>query len=204
MKAIYGDQRQALLYAYLAGIIDGEGTIRINKTRLSKYPNWQDKYSAHISVGMSSKKVIDLLVKNFKARMRIERAGVPNRKTIYRWGTSGNKAVPKILKKILPYLIAKKKHAELVIEFCEGYKKGIDSIRPCRKCKQDKIISGYGLCHTCYMQERRKNTLERYKRNYRRPQFLPIKELQRREELYQRVRKLNAVGAAAETEQEHA
>ena len=114
------NQREATLYAYLAGIIDGEGTIRIARTN-PKHSNWNIKYSGAISIGMIDKKVIQLFVKLFGAKMRIE--CVPNRKPIYRWGTSGNNVVPEILKTILPYLIVKRKQAELVIKFCENCQK---------------------------------------------------------------------------------
>src|SRR3990167_1487725 len=108
------NQRQAVLFSYLAGIIDGEGTIRIGCARHKK---WNIRYSAAMSVGMTNEEIIDLLVKCFGSKKRIER--VPNRKLIYRWGTSGNKTIPTILKQFLPYLIVKKKQAELVIRFCE-------------------------------------------------------------------------------------
>jgi len=116
MKNIQDNQREATLYSYLAGIIDGEGTIRINRTK-PRNSNWNLKYSGAISVGMTDKKVIQLLVKVFGAKMRIE--CVPDRKLLYRWGTSGNQKLPIILKPLLPYLIVKRKQAELVIKFCE-------------------------------------------------------------------------------------
>ena len=120
MKNIQDNQREATLYAYLAGIIDGEGTIRIARTK-SDNPNWSLKYSGAISIGMTDKKVIQLFVKTFGAKMRIE--CVSNRKLIYRWGTSGNQKVPIILKPLLPYLRVKKKQAELVIRYCENCQK---------------------------------------------------------------------------------
>lgn len=113
------NQRQATLYAYLAGIIDGEGTIRIARNKLKSKPHWNYTYSAHISVGMSNKEVLELFQKTFGYKISVRKECVPNRKTMYRWGTSGNNTTPKILKELLPYLIVKKKNAELVIEFCE-------------------------------------------------------------------------------------
>ena len=111
------NQRQAVLYAYLAGIIDGEGTIRIGR---ANHIRWNTRYSAAISVGITNEKIIDLLVKCFGSKKRIER--IPSRKIMYRWGTSGNKVVPQILKKLLPYLQVKKEQAKLVIRFCENSK----------------------------------------------------------------------------------
>lgn len=203
-KAIYDNPRQAILYAYLAGIIDGEGTIRIGKGQ-PKEKHQQTKYYASISIGMSGKKVIELVAKEFGSKMRIYKECVSNRKIIYRWGTSGNKVVPQILNKIMPYLIEKKKQAELVKEFCEEkhWREKIDKKRKCRKCGKKKNIQGYGLCINCYMFCRRHH-ITKYKRNHNPIRFIPIWELQRRKELYLKVRELNAVGAAAETNQEHA
>ena len=189
------NQRQTALYAYLAGIIDGEGTIRVNRTTHRHYVGQDYQYDAAISVGMTNRNVIEILSKYLGAKMYIER--VPeNRKQIYRWVVSGNRIIPKILKKILPYLIVKKKQAELVLMFCEGYKRGIDKVRKCRKCGEQKKIQAYGLCGKCDMFERRHHTLDQFKNNFRQSKFLPIQELQRREELYLKVKKLNAVGSS--------
>ncbi len=147
------NQGQAVLLAYLAGIIDGEGTIRIGRNQPSN-KKWNLKYYASISVGMVLKEIPEMFAQEFGANVRIER--VPEKRPIYRWGTSGNKTVPRILKQLLPYLRVKKVQAIEVIKFCE-----------------EQMIG--------------------FKRN----NGLPIQELRRRERSYQKVRKLNAVGAAA-------
>jgi hypothetical protein len=156
------NQRQATLYAYLAGIIDGEGTIRIGATKPnSKNPLWNIRYYAAISVGMSEKKVIEKFEQTFGTNTNMYVECIPNRKTMYRWGTSGTQNMIDIIKKLLPYLIAKREQAKLVLKFCEN-----------------KKVDGF-----------------------RRNKGLPKKELQRREEIYLKVKKLNAVGAAATTKQ---
>ena len=161
MSKSQDNQREAVLLSYLAGIMDGEGTIRIGATKPSeKNKHWNTKYYASVSMGNTSKEVVKMFVDKFGSKVREE--CVPNRKKMYRWGTSGNIVVPKILKQLLPYLVIKKKQAELVIMFCET-----------RKVK-----------------------------GFRRNEKLPISELQRREEFYWKVKKLNAVGAPATTKQE--
>ena len=201
MKAIKDNQMQAILYSYLAGLFDGEGTIRINAGRnIKSYTN--TRYSPAISIGMSDEKVIKLISKTFKGKVNINRECVLNRKTMYRWGTSGRNRVSEILKILLPYLKVKKPQALLVIKFCERGKWKRKKNTNCLKCKDKKIIQGYGLCQNCYMQERRANRLNEWKQN-KQIKTLPIKELQWREELYKKVKKLNAIGAAATTKQEH-
>ena len=113
------NQRQAILYAYLAGIIDGEWTIRITHERLKKNPNWNFRYNGAISVGMTNREIVELFRSIFTPNANIHIECVPNRKLMYRWGTSGSNIVPQILKCLLPYLRVKKQQAELVIELCE-------------------------------------------------------------------------------------
>lgn len=199
MKAIKDNQRQAILYSYLAGLFDGEGTIRINAGKnIKSYTNI--RYSPAIAIGMSDEKVMKLISKTFGGK--IHKECVLNRKTMYRWGTSGRKKVLKIVKTLLPYLKVKKPQALLIIKFCERGKWKRQKKTICLKCKEKKEIQGYGLCRNCYMQERRHNTIKKWKQN-KQVKTLPIKEIQWREELYKKVKKLNASGAAATTEQEH-
>lgn len=155
---VQGNPRQAVLYAYLAGIIDGEGTIRIDKTDYSQKRMRSPQYLAQICIGMNDKQVLDLLKETFGGgNVREER--VPDRRSVWRWAATGRFRVPPILRMLLPYLKTKRRHAEIVIDFCENW------VRP--------YVSRNGVD----------------------PQ-----ELQRREEAYLKVRKLNAVGAAATTE----
>jgi hypothetical protein len=121
---------------------------------------------------------------------------------MYRWGTSGSKVVPEILEKLLPYLIVKKENAELVLEFCKGKARVCGhKEKKCRKCGEVKEKQGYGLCHKCYAQEYRHKTLSKWKKDFSKNNHLSEKEIQWREELYWKVKKLNAVGAAATTNQ---
>ena len=188
------NQREAFLYSYLAGIIDGEGTIRIGLSNKDSRGNVQKCFYASISVGMTDYKVIKLLSDTFGSSVRKE--SVLNRKLMFRWGTSGNKVVPKIIEKIIPYLIVKKEQAELVIKFCETFKDKQRNIK-CSECGKIKKIQGRGLCGNCYM--------KRIRHNLEMPNVfstagrITINELQHREELYLKVRKLNAVGALATT-----
>jgi hypothetical protein len=187
---------QAVLYSYLAGIIDGEGTIRIGFSNKDSRGNPTKFYYASISVGMTDYKVIKLLADTFGSNVREER--VLGRKLMYRWGTSGNKIVPKILEKIIPYLIVKKRQAELVMEFCRTFQdEELPRERECLECGKIKHIQGHGLCNACYARRiRHKSEMPSI---FIRGGRVTTKEIQRREDFYWKVRKLNAVGAAATT-----
>jgi len=194
-KTVKGNQRQAVLYAYFAGLFDGEGTIRINKVSTIK-DCLNPRYAPAISIGMSDEKIMNLFAETFGGKLRIE--CVLNRKVMYRWGTSGRKIVPQVIRKLLPYLQVKKEQANLVIDFCEKGKWRREKKTKCLKCKNNSLITAYGLCMNCSMQERRANTLDKWKKN-KQIKSLPIQELQWRERIFQKVKKLNAVGAAATT-----
>lgn len=118
------NQRQAFLYAYLAGIIDGEGTIRIEKSiRCKNHPNWKVGHCAAISVGNTCKELIVLLNKTFTPNCKLRKESIlPSGKPYYRWATSGTFQVKKILNLLSPFLFIKKQQANLVLEFCNNKK----------------------------------------------------------------------------------
>jgi hypothetical protein len=157
--SMQGNPRETTL-AYIAGIIDGEGTIRIHKMKPYKKNKQKNfSYAAGIGVGMVEKRVPSMLHDIFGGSLLKE--CVPGKRPIWRWQVSGRLSVYKILEEIAPYLILKQEHAYAVMEFCEDW-------------------------HTPYSRQ----------------QGLSSQELQRREDAYQRLRKLNAVGVLATTKQE--
>jgi hypothetical protein len=187
------NQRQAFLYSYLAGIFDGEGTIGIARHKQTDMVSY--KYTAYISIGMSSAPILKLISKTFGGNVTKESV-LPNRKQIYRWKRSSFLMI-EVVDKLLPFLIEKREQAILVRAFVEGYERNLEGKRQCRKCKKQKQIRGYGLCGACYMRMRRHSKLDNFIKNYRLSKFVPLEELRRRERLYIKCKTLNAVGAAA-------
>lgn len=96
--------------AYIAGIVDGEGSITINITRC--------RWSPLISVINTYEELIDWLVPCFHTNKLPLKSPKGNRKryVINVWKTWD---VIAILEQIMPYLIVKKRSAELVLEFCK-------------------------------------------------------------------------------------
>lgn len=95
---------------YMAGIIDGEGSVGINKHRtgnpLSK-----------VQVGSADKALIDWIHRRWPGTLSSTVHNNSNR-TQYRWTLAGYKATA-FLKSILPYLVLKQDRAQLVIAFNE-------------------------------------------------------------------------------------
>lgn len=108
--------------AYLAGIIDGEGSIYIgnfssNKVTGAKY------YQTNIEVTNTDKNLIDWLVNIFGGRSyAYTKSQTPknSRKPVYRWIASGER-VTHLCEIMMPYLVCKKRQAEIMIKMRKTY-----------------------------------------------------------------------------------
>lgn len=148
------NQKQAVLVAYLSGIIDGEGWIIVRKNR------GRGQFYFEVGVGMVSKHIIELLQETFGGNVYEER--VPNRRSIWRWKTLNQPNILACLLQVRPYLRVKHEQADVLIQEI--------TLRLARTANHSLKLSD--------------------------------EELQRREDFYLRVKKLNAVGAAATTNRE--
>lgn len=96
--------------AYIAGIMDGEGTV----TLIRQHSN--ENYSPEVSVANTSIKLLQWLKSNVgggtivRKKMRSER-----HKQAYTWKLRDNKAL-QLLREINRYLILRKPHAELILK----------------------------------------------------------------------------------------
>lgn len=100
--------------AYLAGIIDGEGSIGFEHLApRAKRP--KSYYVCRLTVINTNKDIIDRLKQTFKGTSDI-RKPIKNRKVCYRWYVLGND-LEIAIKSLLPYLCIKRKQAELVLEY---------------------------------------------------------------------------------------
>lgn len=162
---MYGNQRQAVLWAYFAGLIDGEGSFVIQKTSVEKIAKSSrsktPKYLAYFSIGMVDREPLEMIIKLIGCG-KVYEERVPNRRSIWRIRFGGRLKLIPFIENLLPYLIVKKQQAETVLDFCKNW-----------------FTPG---------QDGRGSRLR-----------VPDYELQRREEAYLKMRKLNAVGAAATT-----
>jgi len=105
--------------AYLAGVIDGEGSITINKGS-------RGLLRPRIDICSTSKEFLEYLLSIMRKHgidtgYFMQERNVPkNHKRAYHliWDTQKN--VVKILDKIFPYLYLKRRQAEIVIAFCKS------------------------------------------------------------------------------------
>ena len=100
--------------AYFAGITDGEGCIYIRKTHHKDRKGFGLCYQIAVSIEMTSKKIVEMFFNEFGGSM-LTRLKDVNYKRLYSWVVSSNKARD-FLVMVLPYLVEKRKQAELALE----------------------------------------------------------------------------------------
>ena len=125
-----------LTASYLAGLIDGEGSLEIRKRKKPECKNGI-MYVARIRITLTDKTLIYWLKDSFGGWIS-ERIGKENHKDSYEWclNYGSNK---KFLDKVFPYLKVKKKHGEILKKFLNTFKK--DSY----KIVKNKLGYGTGL-----------------------------------------------------------
>lgn len=122
--------------AYLAGIIDGEGSIYIgnfssNKKTGSLY------YQTNMEVSNTDEALIDWLIENIGGRKnKYTQKQLPknSRRDVYRWIVSGE-LLTHLCHLLLPYLIIKKRQCEIMIKMRKtfertGMRKGLQGTQP--------------------------------------------------------------------------
>lgn len=98
--------------AYLAGLLDGEGYIgvhRVNRRGLVNY------FGATVVIGMTDEATIDWVDARFPGG-RATRRQKAQYKVVHLWSIHNARAAA-LLTAVLPYLVTKRRQAELVIAF---------------------------------------------------------------------------------------
>jgi len=108
-------------FAWLAGIIDGEGHISLNK----RVPSQRTKFPRpHIYIGNTDGRMIRAIsevyseITNLKWYYTYHRRNNPNHNDMVMIMVLGLRNVRNLLQAVIPYLNNKKEQAELVLEYC--------------------------------------------------------------------------------------
>ena len=102
-----------LLYAYAAGIIDGEGSIGLNRITGEKR---RARYTMRVVIGITDPYLPLFFQESFGGNIWVEKKQNPKHKDCWFWCLSAKKAVP-FLTEILPYLHIKRPQAELALRW---------------------------------------------------------------------------------------
>ena len=104
-------------YAYMAGLIDGEGCI----SSLIQVSN-KDGFSTarvRLRIGQKDGRIIDWLFGNFGGRIGIHRDMRRDSNSSYMWESPEASRLYGILKRCLPFFVFKKRQAELAMQVIE-------------------------------------------------------------------------------------
>ena len=119
-------------WPYVAGIVDGEGSIVIYEVKKQK------RVECKLTIPNTSYALMKWLIANFGGRFdtfQPEQLHGYNRKALYRWNPSGKKNREIFLLGILPHLIMKKEQAKVALEFDRlGYGEQEKRLEIAKKC----------------------------------------------------------------------
>ena len=105
---------------WLAGLIDGEGTITVERRKRDNKYNYQPQIiinNTSLELLNKIKEVVGCgtILKHSPSYTKKH----PNWNPVWRLEIKGSFAVYTLLKQIYPYLIVKRRHAEIVMKICE-------------------------------------------------------------------------------------
>lgn len=108
--------------SYLAGIIDGEGSIMVihhnsNKEFGHKWEYWV----LRVLIANTDKRLLDWLLERFGGGYSIGISKKNTHKDTYQWRVDSKRALP-VLMAALPYLILKKEQANLALDMISTHK----------------------------------------------------------------------------------
>lgn len=115
--------------AYLAGIIDGEGSLCIYRVNPAKYNRYQTpNFRCALHISNTNIKLMEWLDENFsnfnskhkQCKRSIFRKNSVHDRWIYDWCVQAHRLVD-LCQQVLPYLVLKKRQAELILEFRSTY-----------------------------------------------------------------------------------
>lgn len=125
---MHGNQRQALDLAYIAGLMDGEGSFCILKAEspetLRQTNRKSPVYYSVIRIGMVQKEPMEFIYQTFGfgiVRDEGVRKDRPTNQPMYRWTLHKKSQILEVCKELLPYLRVKKRQAQNIIEFFENW-----------------------------------------------------------------------------------
>jgi|SRR5271154_16820 len=112
------------MLAYLAGIVDGKGSICIFRINPAKYNRYQNPcFRGVLTISNTREELFEWIEKNFgdlnkskKHRRSIFKKNSTHEGWIYEWVIQGPRLVD-ICTQLLPFLVVKKRQAELMIQF---------------------------------------------------------------------------------------
>lgn len=109
---------------YIAGIVDGEGSIMIMRQASKAFMEQRMKrgcsqphYHPCIRIGMQDRAPLDFIVKNTGIGIVYEEKSYHHKRPMFRWMIRSRNDISKFLTLIRPFLLVKYKQADLALKF---------------------------------------------------------------------------------------
>ena len=126
--------------SYLAGLIDGEGTVCLFKSKTIDKGCITPRVRPILAIYNSHSGVLAWVFERYGGRMDPVKRAKIDHKPCYVWVT-GYQHAARILRRCMPYLIIKKEQARLFIEYCETCKRRGSSVMPAHiRSRRDEIV----------------------------------------------------------------
>jgi hypothetical protein len=123
-------------FAYLAGLIDGEGSFCISRVNTS----FGYSFARCIVVANTDKKVMKWLVQNFGGRVKVFALRNPEKhKRRLQWLPNGTKNLENLVLGILPYLVIKREQAKVFLEFIREDRSMSPELLQARIARKDQL-----------------------------------------------------------------
>jgi len=108
--------------AYLAGIIDGEGSIMLihHPPYATSGHRWE-YWVLRVSVANCDMRLIDWITDKFGGGFSTGINHRPNQRDAFMWRIDNRRCIP-ILQAVMPYLLLKRRQAEIALEFAETHR----------------------------------------------------------------------------------
>ena len=126
-----------VLWSYLAGLFDGEGTVCISTSRNK---NNTVIFQMNVKIANTNLGLMQWLITNFGGTYSVSHSKEKNNcKTQYAWMPKGKNNRKAVLENLLPYLVVKKQQALIGLEF-ENVYEGRNGCEPGIKLTTDKPV----------------------------------------------------------------
>jgi cytochrome c-type biogenesis protein CcmH/NrfF len=96
--------------AYFAGIVDGEGCFAVHRHRQAGI------YGMQLQVGNTDPQLMQWMHQRFGGTLKLERRANPKHQPVWRWWAA-SADLDVLLTRLIPYLICKKRQAELFVAY---------------------------------------------------------------------------------------
>lgn len=143
-KSKRNDSMDSSFWAYVAGIMDTDGSFSLKKENRTSGGSKSPVYTSTILLTMTDCRAIYYIMNNFVGgNMMIVKAKTATNGFCYRFSITSRKISISFLKRCIPFLTIKKNVAQKLLEFCESFKgsNGRSGISSQELCVREKYYS---------------------------------------------------------------